>query len=263
VRRRLVSLIVVVALAALLAGCKVDTVTTITVAPNGSGIVNVRVHLDGDAVKVVQRNGAKLDQQIRLADLGKSGWRVTPWQRSTDGSATVQLTHSFGNEHDLTQVLAALTGANGVLQDPQLIHSRNFVRDREGVAVTADLSALKSGVRQDKELSSRLQAAGIDVAAVDYVLGAQLKDAFSLAVTLRVPHDKTHTYRFQAGQRQAVDLASSNVHWNQVMLLLIGSILVFLALLLYLSASISARRRRTRELEFQAIRSRRSSQPLM
>jgi hypothetical protein len=263
VRRRIVSLIAAVVLAALLTGCKVDAVTTITVAPNGSGVVNVRAHLDADAVRVVERNGVKLDQQIALADLPKAGWRVTPWQRNTDGSADIQLSHSFGNEQDLVQVLGALTGRDGVLRDPQLIHSRNFVRDRDGVTVTADLSALKSGVRQDKELSSRLQAAGIDVAAVDYVLGAQLKDSFSLALTLRVPHNETRTYRFHAGQRQSVDLASSNIHWNQVMMLLIGSILVFLALLLYLSASISARRRRARELEFVAVRSRRGSQPLM
>jgi hypothetical protein len=263
VGRAVIFAALVAVLAATLAGCKVDAVTTIRVYPNGGGAVTLRVTLDPDAVNVVQRGGGTLEQRLVLTDLSKSGWRITPWTRRPDGSAEIQLTHSFRNQHDLAQVLAAMSGADGILRDPEVIRSRNFVRDRDGMTIVADLSSLKSGVRSDPALASRLRSEGVDVAAVDFALAKKLKDAFSLALTLKVPHDKTRTFRFHAGDHESVDLASSNIHWNRVMLLMIGLILVFLAMLLYLSASISARRRRARELEFASARARRSSQPLM
>ena len=57
--------------------------------------------------------------------------------------------------------------------------------------------------------------------------------------------------------------SSSKVQWNRIMLTMIGGMLVFLALLLYLAATISAHRRRSRELEFAAKRAGAISDPLM
>src|SRR5689334_25422486 len=80
-----------------------------------------------------------------------------------------------------------------------------------------------------------------------------------------VPRDKTRSFAVAAGERETVNLSSTKFQANRLALLLIGAMLVFLALLLYLSASISARRRNTRALEFAAAKARRGqqSQPLM
>ncbi|MCU1430630.1 MAG: hypothetical protein JWL83_4630 [Actinomycetia bacterium] len=256
-------LVILVLGALLAAGCKVDTSATITLDKSGGGSVAVRVHLDRSAVQLVERGGGKLESRIVLSDLRGSGWKLAPWQRAPDGGATIRLVHVFGNGTELQRVVASISGTKGLLRDAHVTRSRNLVQDRDGVSVVADLSALKSGVRDDQQLASRLQAAGVNVAQVDFVLGAQLKKAFTLAVTLAVPPNKTQTFSIAAGQRDTVNLSSSKVHWNRFIVLMIGFMLVFLALLLYLSASISARRRRTRELQFAAARSRSGSYPVM
>jgi hypothetical protein len=144
-----------------------------------------------------------------------------------------------------------------------VIRTRNWLQKRDGVTLVVDLGALKSGVRDDEELANRLRAAGVDVDAVDFILAQQLRQAFSMRMTLAVPSGKRRTFTINEGERQTVNYSSSKFQTNRFALLLIGIMLVFLSLLLYLSASISARRRRSRALEYAAVRSRRGAQPLM
>jgi hypothetical protein len=256
--------IFVLVAALLCAGCKVDATTSIRVAKDGSGAVAVRVHLDAEAVQLVERGGGRLEDRIVLSDLRDHGWRLSAWARSDDGSATLRMAHAFRNGGELRTLVADLGGRNGVLRDVELTRSRNMLQTRDGVTLVADLTALKSGVRDDQQLAARLRDAGVNVDAVDFVLAQQLRKAFSLRVTLAVPRDKTRTFVIAAGDRRTVNLSSTKFQTNRFVLLLIGAMLVFLALLLYLSASISARRRRSRALEFAAVRAQRGrSQPLM
>jgi hypothetical protein len=256
-------LLLLLAGALMCAGCKVDAITTIRLDPNGTGAVSVRIRLDADAVALVERGGRPLDQSIVLADLQQSGWKFSAWERVEDGSATLRMAHVFRDEAELAELLSQLSGPNGVLRDVRVSRTRNFLQRRDGVTLVTDLSALKSGVRDDEELASRLRAAGVNVDAVDFILGQQLRDAFSMRVTLVVPKDKQRTFSITPGERETVNLSSTKFQTNRFALLLIGIMLVFLALLLYLSASISARRRRARALEFAASRARRGSQPVM
>jgi hypothetical protein len=260
-RRR--GLLAVVVVALLCTACKVDATTTIQLEADGSGMVAVRVRLDPEAVQVVERGGGALEDRLVLDDLQDDGWKLSSWERAENGSATLRLSHPFRNGEELSQVLEGLGGPDGVLRDARVIRTRNWLQKRDGVTLVVDLSALKTGVRDDEELSSRLRAAGVNVDAVDFVLAQQLRQAFSMRVTLAVPSDKRRTFTIAEGERQTVNYSSSKFQTNRFALLLIGTMLVFLALLLYLSASISARRRRARELEYTAVRSRRGAQPLM
>jgi hypothetical protein len=247
------------------AGCKVDAATTIRLAEDGSGSVAVRVSLDAEAVGVVERGGVPLEERIVVDDLREAGWRFSRWDRADDGRATLRMSHPFRDEEQLADLLAQLGGEDAFLRDVEVTRSRNFVQQRDGLTLVADLRGLRSGVRDDEELASRLAAAGVNVDAVDFILGQQLRSAFSLTVTLNVPGDKTRTFGVAPGERETVNLSSSTFQTNRFAVLLIGAMLVFLSLLLYLSASISARRRRARALEHAAARARRagSRQPVM
>ncbi len=255
--------LVAFAAALLCAGCKVDASTTITLDKSGAGTVAVRLRLDPSAVQLVDRGGGTLEKRVVLTDLRKTGWRVSAWQHLSGGAASIRLSHPFGNEKELEQVVTSLSGSKGLLYDAHLTRSRNLVQDRDGVSVVADTTALKSGVRKDAELSARLKATGVNPDQVDFALGSALKKAFSMEVTLALPRNKTRTFFIAPGTRDTVNLSSSEIHWNRFIILMIGGMLVFLALLLYLSASISARRRRARELEFAAVRARKGSHPVM
>jgi hypothetical protein len=252
----------VVVAALLCAGCKVEASTTIHLNSDGTGVVTVQVRLDREAVRIVQRGGGKISDRIVLDDLRESGWNVKPWVLLA-GGATLRMTHSFRDGDELASVLADLTGRDGVLRDSHLTRTRNVLQERDGVSVVADLTALKSGVRDDKQLAAKLQAAGVNVDAVDFVLAQQLRRAFRLQVVLEVPRGKTRAFAVPAGERETVNLTESKFETNRFMLIVIGAILVFLALLLYLSASISARRRRSRALEFAVSRAQRREPPLM
>jgi hypothetical protein len=258
-RRGWVAVVVAVLLCA---GCKVDATTTIRLEPDGSGVVSVRARFDGEAVDVVERGGGRIEDEIVLSDLRERGWTVS-WQRGRAGSAAVALVHRFRDEAELSQLLEELAGTGGILRDARLTRTRNLLQRRDGVSLVADLSALRSGVRDDEELAERLRAVGVNVDAVDFILAQQLRRAFSLRVTLMVPDDKTRSFLIDSGERETVNLSSSHFQANRFALLVIGGILVFLSVLLYLSASISARRRRARDLEFAAARAQRGSQPLM
>jgi hypothetical protein len=260
--RRLVVLAVLGAL--LCAGCKVDATTAILLNEDGSGRLTVSVRFDGEAVSIVERSGRPIEESFVLDDLREAGWKLSRWRRGADGAAVVSVRHDFADEDELVSLIADLTGDDGVLRDVRVNRSRSLIEQRDGVSLVADLTGLRSGVRDDAELATRLRAAGVDVDAVDYVLGAQLRRAFTLRVRLVVPREDPRTFVVNAGERDTVNLASTELETNRIAVLLIGAMLVFLALLLYLSASISARRRRARDLEFAVVRARRGrSQPLM
>jgi hypothetical protein len=262
-RSRAGGVIALLCIALLCASCKVDATTAIHLNKDGTGTVAVRLTLDAQAVGLIEQGGGKLENRVVLTDLKHAGWTASKWQRYPGGGAVITLSHTFQNPSELTQVLTDLTGKNGVLRDIHVTRTRNMFETRDGITLTADLGLLRSGVRDDKELASRLKAAGINVDEVDFVLGSQLQQAFTLGVTLGIPPNKTTTAHLAAGQTDTVSLSSSKVQWNRIMLTLIGGMLVFLALLLYLSATISAHRRRSRELEFAAKRAGAISDPLM
>jgi hypothetical protein len=173
------------------------------------------------------------------------------------------MTHSFRNGAELSNVIAGIAGKNGMVRDVHVNRSRTLAEDTDGVSLLADLRTLRTGIRDDPELAAKLRAAGIDVNTIDYVLASQLQQSFSLTVGLAVPRNKQEQVSIPAGQTETVHLSSSKFQLNRVALLAIGVMLAFLALLLYLAASISARHRRSRELDYAASRAQHEPHPLM
>ncbi|MGQ0826002.1 MAG: hypothetical protein ACT4OX_13410 [Actinomycetota bacterium] len=236
----------VLAAVLLVSGCRVDAHVRVAMDEDGSGVVDARVTLDAEAVARVQGNGRTLETAIVVDDLAAAGWEVVPWARADDGSATLRITREFVGEAQLAQLVSELVGPTEIVRDVTIIRERGLLRSRDELSLAADLRTISAGVQADPELSVSLQAAGLDVAALDTLLSAELREAFRLRVTVEVPGGKVDTLELVPGEERTLAAARSEFDSGRLALMIISGNLVFLAILLYLSASISARRGRER-----------------
>jgi hypothetical protein len=246
VRRLHVVAVVITALA--LAGCEVDAHVLVTMNEDGSGTVQTTVTLDAEAVARVETDGRTLETAFPLGDFADAGWTVGAWERAEDGGAEIVFSRAYAGEEQLNQRLVELVGDTGILRDAQIDRERGLFKTRDEVSLAADVRTLSAGVEADPELAASLTAAGLDVATLDEQLTTELRDAFRLRVTLEGPSGKTDTVSLVAGEDARLAAADSDFNSDRLFLLLIAGALVFLAVLLYLSASISARRSRARHM---------------
>lgn len=229
-----------------LAGCRVDTTVRVTLRDDGSGTISTSVALDAEAVAQVEQNGRTLETAIVVDDLAEAGWRIDPWVRDGQGGATLKLSHTFVGESQLSRRLEDLAGTTGALGGGRVIRERSFLRSRDELSVDADLGALAAAISNDPELVTSLQAAGLDPAGLEQQLTAQLRDAFRLRVSVAVPGGRVDSTRLVAGEHRRVTAAHKTFDAGRLSLLVMAGLIAFLAALLYLSASISARRDRSR-----------------
>lgn len=237
--------LVLVALAFLLAGCKVDTTVTIDVHDDGSGVVTVDVRLDAQAVQAVEAGDAKLDTQVRTGDLAKAGWTVGKWQRADDGSASLQLSKAFTSPDQVAGIIGEISGANGPLRDVTASRDRGVLATQYDVTGAIDLPAVQTGIAADPELLGSLTNQSIDVNALDQSLLQQVKDALSVKVVVKLPGGTT-TVVSDATKRVDID-ASSSVRDDRRILLILGAIvLLVLAVVAYFGGKHQRRRARAR-----------------
>jgi hypothetical protein len=229
-----------------LAGCKVDADVEVTLRDDGSGTIRTAITLDGEAVARVEQSGRTLDTAFALEDLRAAGWDVSPWERADDGSATIRFVRDYAGEEELDRRIAELVGPTELLRDPDLSRRRGILRHRDELSIDVDLRNAGLGLQEDPELVAALQASGLDVATLDQQLQAQLRDALTLDVTVEVPGGRSETIQVVPGEQERITAARSNFNSGRFAWFLIAAILAFLALLLYLSASIGARRERAR-----------------
>ncbi|HEX5615378.1 MAG TPA: hypothetical protein VFZ83_09510 [Acidimicrobiia bacterium] len=252
-RRAARAALAALALVVVLAGCEVDGQVAIRLDDDGTGTVAARVTLDPEALARLEAGGVPIDERVSLAGFEAAGWTVPEWERTLGGGATVRIAHAFSGEAELDRLLTDLFGADGWLRDPELDRQRGVIRSRDGVRVDADLTDLAGGVLDDAELVANLQAVGVDPNIVATQVAAGIADSFDLTVSLQVPRDGRRLYRLSPGDEQLLAMSSSATDYDRLVLAGIGILMVFLALLLYLAASISARRRRMVSAETRRI----------
>lgn len=243
--RRLAARVALAAVMVLVAGgCRVDAHVRVSLRDGGAGLVSTSITLDGEAVAEVERNGRTLESAILLDDLRTAGWEVA-WER--EGSqARLVLRHAFSGEDELNVRLGELAGSTGVVRDGRIVDSDGFVRSREAVSFTGDLSGLRAGIGQDEALAASLRAAGLDVDALEQQFGAALRDAVRLRITAQAPGGALDTVTVEVGEERRASAARSTFDVDRIVLLAIAGILAFLGGLLYVGASMSARRDRAR-----------------
>jgi hypothetical protein len=235
--------VLLVALVALLSGCKIDTSVTVDMRDDGSGIVNVRATLDVQAVAEAEVGGGKLEDRIRLGDLADAGWTVSPWARSGSGSAQIELSKPFSSPDQVGPIIAEVSGPNGPVKDVTATRDHGTTSTSYSVTGAVDLAAIGTGVAADQELVNSLTTAQVDVNAIDQSLLAELKESVGVSVVVNLPDGSSTTINGVAGQRVPIDVSTSIVNTRRIGLLVLAVVLVVLAIVVLL---IGRRRRRAR-----------------
>jgi hypothetical protein len=247
VRQFRVGALLVVA-AVLLSACRADTRVEVTVNGDGTGTVRSSMTLDDEAI--ARLGGLDVAaRQVPLGDLQRAGWKVSPWVRGAHGGATLTLTHAFHGESDLSARLADLVGTGGVVRDPHLGHQRGWFRSRDALSVVVDMRSPRTGIGSDADLRARVQASGIDPAALDAQLTSQLRSALNLTVVLHLPGGETRTYDAANGSFTTLHASDSHTDYDRMIQVGIAVVLAVLAGSLLLAASVGARRNRRRNAQ--------------
>jgi hypothetical protein len=244
VRRRFLGL--AVALAVVLAGCKVDSTVTVHVNSDGSGVVSVHVALDPAAVSAAEADGGKLEERVRLSDLTAAGWTVGTWTRAPDGSATLDLSKPFTKVSQVAGIVHELSGADGPLRDFTAARDSGLFSTDYSVRGTVDLKNLKTGVQSDPQLVQSLAAQHVDVNAIDQQLLADVQRSFTLHLVVELPGGKKITVASAAGSTRAVDVSSSVRNDDRVLYVVAAGGFLLLAVVVMLNGRRVARRRRRR-----------------
>jgi hypothetical protein len=229
----------------LAAACKVDTTVTVTVHDDGSGVVSVTAVLDPDAVKAAESGGGKLEDRVRLGDLGQAGWDVQPWTRAADGSAQLTLTKPFSNPEQATAIMKELNGTVGPLRDVTVTRDPGTFSTSYGTTGTLDLKDLQTGLTTDRDVVGSLLAQAVDAGAVDQSLVADLRDSFGLTVKVELPGGTT-VVQGTPGRTTPVDASTSVLDTTRVVLVTIAVVLIVAAIVVLLWPGRRRRRRATR-----------------
>lgn len=235
--------LLLVALVALLSGCKVDTAVTIDMHDDGSGVVTVRATLDAEAVGEAEAGGGKLEDRVRLGDLTAAGWTVAPWVRSDAGTAQIDLSKPFSSPDQVAGIITEISGANGPLRDVRATRDRGAASTNYSVTGAVDLGAIQTGVTADQDLVNALTNQQVDVNAIDQALLTELRNSVSVSVVVNFPNGTSTTVNGIAGQRVPIDVSTSILNTRRLVLLGLAVVLVVLAIVALL---VGRHRRRAR-----------------
>ncbi len=102
-----------------LSACRVETVVTLDVKENGSGILSVVTTADADVV--AQAPG--LVDDLSFDDAKDTGWNVSEPLVTTDGGLEVSTSHHFSTPAEATLLMSQLSGIYGPFKEMQLVRT--------------------------------------------------------------------------------------------------------------------------------------------
>jgi hypothetical protein len=180
----------------------------------------VRVALDREAVEAAQGDGTPLDQRVRLDDLRRAGWRVSPWTTARDGGATITVQRGFASPAALAAIGRQLNGADGPLRALQATRDATWLGVAHQVRVTGrvDLRDVTGGVAGDQELVARLTGQRVDLGAIAQQLTGQARTAVSVRLVVAVPGGRT-ARTVTPGQQATVQASARSVDSTRAALL--------------------------------------------
>ncbi|MBT3246225.1 MAG: HAD-IA family hydrolase [Actinobacteria bacterium] len=167
--------------------CRADATVSVRLGEDGSGVVEVALVLDDEAVEAV----GGIDHQIRLEDLENAGWEVDGPQRSLDdGLTSVVATKGFEVPDRLPPILDEIAGP-GVFTDMGLVRNRSFARTTWSLSGRVDLSGGLEAF-SDPALSETLSGLPLgrtreELAELAGCVGCDPADMFSLELVVALP----------------------------------------------------------------------------
>jgi hypothetical protein len=112
-RPQFVRALVVVATCALLTSCRVDSVVTLDVEPDGSGTLAIVTTADAEVVAKYPN----LASELSFDDAKAAGWSVSDVATSPEGAMQVRVAHHFVNPEEATDLLGQLSSEFGPFKD--------------------------------------------------------------------------------------------------------------------------------------------------
>jgi len=249
VRRPLARLLLLLVVGLVAGACEVRTEVNITVRDDGSGVVEVALGLDEDAL---ERRPDVFDE-LDLSDLEGTGWEVHgPAEEA--GLTWLRVTHPYGAPEEVGPLVEQIAGEDGPLRDVRLERDDEFAETRYRFAGTVDFTAGAAGLAADPELAGALGAEPIEL--LEERIGAAIDELVQVQVAVRLPGEVASNAPTQASngavwrpsivEREAVELqASSTLARTERWVWLGVAAAAGLALLLYLLV-LAARWRRRR-----------------
>jgi hypothetical protein len=112
-RPQFVRALVVVATCALLTSCRVDSVVTLDVEPDGSGTLAIVTTADAEVVAKYPN----LASELSFEDAKAAGWSVSDVATTPEGAMQVRVAHHFVNPEEATDLLGQLSSEFGPFKD--------------------------------------------------------------------------------------------------------------------------------------------------
>ncbi len=173
-------LLVVALVAVLASGCRLQLDVNVEVEEDGSGMIEVVVGLDPDAI---DRIGGELSAVLEVGDLEDAGWMVDAPALESDGFTRVRLRHAFGTPEEAAEVFAQIAADEGPFQDFAVSRETSFAETSWGFSGRVDFSG---GIEAfgDEALAAELDGEPIGTSVEE--LEAQLGDSLSRLIQVRV-----------------------------------------------------------------------------
>jgi hypothetical protein len=181
--RRASAAVALLALVAVLTGCRIDVAVDVVVDDDGSGTVTVTAVADAEVLSEVPG----LADDVAVDDLREDGWEIEGPDPTADGGLRIVLRRGFDDLNELNEVLVNLGGPFG-----RVSVGREDSFARTGWAVDGVL-------RLDGGLSAFADQALVDaVRAVPYeddlaARGLSLEQAVTITFSIRLPGSLTET----------------------------------------------------------------------
>ncbi len=192
--------------------CKADVEVDVTVADDGSGVVEAVVELDAEAAAALR----DLDENatgIPLEDLAESGWQTEPPTETATGGIEIRATKPFGDPPQLTEVLEELGGQDGMFKDFVLTRQQSFGQLAYSLTGRLDVSG-GFNVFADQQLEQVLIAETQSLQSLAEIYGAKEEDVtvrFSATMPGQLQEDLSTGTRAQ-GETSATSA------WQRVLL---------------------------------------------
>ena len=102
-----------------LSACRVDTVVTLDVNENGSGVLSIVTTADADVVAQTP----DLVGDLNFDDAKTAGWTVADPLTTSDGGLQLSMTHNFSNPADATLLMSQMSGEFGQFKEMHLVRT--------------------------------------------------------------------------------------------------------------------------------------------
>lgn len=181
-------LLVLVISTAVLAACELRAEVNITVADDGTGVVELAVGIDDESATL----RPDLLGDIDVDHLVAQGWEVTG-PIPAEGFQWIRAEHSFHDSSEVESLIDAVAGDSGPFRDFTITRSSSFASESTSFEGTVDFSRLGDSELADEVSAS--DAPGTEAAANEVIeelgdrFGAAVDDIVQIEVAVRLPGD--------------------------------------------------------------------------